>query len=148
MKVPDGGEMVMVESSAKSDSPSVELNVDETEEDDDNDDGYREVQLDLTPEIEVFHLLFERCLTKFRKRSIKQHIKYFNFRSLVQLERPLQPFQVHLGHLGDREQDRDELQRRRRGEEERLRRDLVSRPLLHGNHSAHLHHQGLYSVLL
>ena len=53
MKVPDGGEMVMVESSAKSDSPSVELNVDETEEDDDNDDGYREVQLDLTPEIKV-----------------------------------------------------------------------------------------------
>ena len=42
--VPDGGDMVMVES-AKSDSPSVELNVDETEEDDDNDDdGYREVQ--------------------------------------------------------------------------------------------------------
>ena len=55
MKVPDGGEMVMVESSAKSDSPSVELNVDETEEDDDNDDGYREAQLDLTPEIKVLY---------------------------------------------------------------------------------------------
>ena len=42
---------------------------------------YKEVQLDLTPEIEVFHMLFERCPTKNRKRSIKQHIKYFNFRS-------------------------------------------------------------------
>ena len=37
---PNGGEMVMVESSAKSDSPSVELNVDESEGDDDDDDGY------------------------------------------------------------------------------------------------------------
>ena len=25
---------------------------------------YREVQLDLTPDIEVFHMLFERCDTK------------------------------------------------------------------------------------
>ena len=34
----------------------------------------REVQLDLTPEIEVFHMLFDRCHTKNRKRSIKQRI--------------------------------------------------------------------------
>ena len=46
---------------------------------------YREVQLDLTPEIEVFHMLFERSRTKNRKKSIKQHRKYFNFRSKVQL---------------------------------------------------------------
>ena len=37
---------------------------------------YREVQLDLKPEIEVFHMLFERCHTKNRERYIKQHIKY------------------------------------------------------------------------
>ena len=40
-----------------------------------------EVQLDLTLEIEVFHILFERCHTKNRKISVKQHLKYFNFRS-------------------------------------------------------------------
>ena len=38
--------------------------------------AYREeVQLDFTPEIEVFHLLFERGHTKNRKRSLKQHMK-------------------------------------------------------------------------
>ena len=42
---------------------------------------YREVQLDLTPEIEVCHMLFERRHTNIRKRSDKRHIKYFNFRS-------------------------------------------------------------------
>ena len=31
----------------------------------------------LTPEMEEFHMMFD----KNRKRSIKQHIKYFNFRS-------------------------------------------------------------------
>ena len=35
---------------------------------------YREVQLDSTPEIEVFHTLFERCQSKNGKISIKQHI--------------------------------------------------------------------------
>ena len=29
-----------------------------------------------TPEIEVFHMVFESCHAKNRKRSIKQHIKY------------------------------------------------------------------------
>ena len=29
--------------------------------------------MDLTPEIEVFNMLFERCRTKNRKRSIKHH---------------------------------------------------------------------------
>ena len=40
---------------------------------------YREVHLDLTPEIEVFDMLFERCHAKNRNKSIKQHVKY-NFR--------------------------------------------------------------------
>ena len=35
----------------------------------------------LTLEMEVFYMLFERCHIKNRKRSIKQHIKYINFRS-------------------------------------------------------------------
>ena len=43
---------------------------------------YREVQLNLTSEIE-FHMMFERCHTKNRKRSLKQHVKYFHFRSEV-----------------------------------------------------------------
>ena len=50
---------------------------------------YRLVQLDLTWDIEVFYMLFERCHTKNRKRSIKQHIKYFSFRSCVQLDHPI-----------------------------------------------------------
>ena len=33
-------------------------------------------------------MLFERCHTKARMRSIKRHIKYFNFRSKVQLNHP------------------------------------------------------------
>ena len=40
--------------------------------------------MDLTPEIEVFQMLFERCHNKNSKISIKQHIKYFNFWSKVQ----------------------------------------------------------------
>ena len=50
---------------------------------------YREVQLDFTPEIVVFYTLFERCDTKNRKQSLKHHIKYFNFRSQIQLDHPL-----------------------------------------------------------
>ena len=63
---------------------------------------YRVVQLDLTPEIEVLHMMFERSHTKNRKRSIKQH---FNFQSQVQLDHPVvvvsdlwgssSPFSVH-----------------------------------------------------
>ena len=33
---------------------------------------YREVQLDLTPEIEVFYMMLEGCHTNNRKRSLKQ----------------------------------------------------------------------------
>ena len=50
---------------------------------------YRAVELDLTPEIEVFHLLFETGHTKNRKKYIKLHIKYINFRCLVQLYHPV-----------------------------------------------------------
>ena len=42
---------------------------------------YRLVQLNSSPEIEVFYMLLERCQTKNRKRSIAQHMKYFNFLS-------------------------------------------------------------------
>ena len=34
-------------------------------------------------------MLFERCPTKYRKRSIKQHITYFNFRSNIQSDHPV-----------------------------------------------------------
>ena len=46
---------------------------------------YREVQLDFSPEMEVFYKLFERCHTQNGKRSLKHHIKWFNFRK-VQLD--------------------------------------------------------------
>ena len=51
---------------------------------------YSEAQLDFTLEIEVFHMMFERCDTKNRKRSIKEHIKYFNFRCYIQLDLPVE----------------------------------------------------------
>ena len=43
---------------------------------------YRLVQLNLTPEIQVFHMLFDRSLTPFSMSSLKQHMEYmyFNFR--------------------------------------------------------------------
>ena len=37
----------------------------------------------------MLYMLFERH-TKNRKRSLKQHIKYFNFRSKIQLDHPVQ----------------------------------------------------------
>ena len=45
---------------------------------------YRVLQLNFAPEMP-----FERCQTNVRKRSFKQHIKYFNFRSKIQLEYPV-----------------------------------------------------------
>ena len=51
---------------------------------------YREVQLDFTPEMEIFFMLFGRCHTKNQKRSLKRHIKHFNFRSKIQLDHPVQ----------------------------------------------------------
>ena len=42
---------------------------------------YRLVQLNFTPEIEVFYIMFERSLSIFSMPFLKQLIKYFNFRS-------------------------------------------------------------------
>ena len=51
---------------------------------------YREVQLDLTPEIEVFHMLFQGCHTKNRKSPLKQYIKYLkNLKSKIPLDHPV-----------------------------------------------------------
>ena len=50
---------------------------------------YRVVQLDFTPEMEVLYMMFDRCHTKNVKRFLKQHIKYFNFRSKIQLDQPV-----------------------------------------------------------
>ena len=49
---------------------------------------YSEVQLDSTPEMEVLYMMFDRCHTKDRKRSLAQHLKYFNLRSKIQLDHP------------------------------------------------------------
>ena len=42
--------------------------------------AWYEVQLNLNLEIEVFYMLFDRYLSIFVMTSIKQHMKYFNFR--------------------------------------------------------------------
>ena len=51
---------------------------------------YREVQLDFTPEIEVLHIYYTSCLRdvviKNREISLKQYMKYLNFRSKIQLD--------------------------------------------------------------
>ena len=46
---------------------------------------YRVVQLDVTPENEVFGMLFVRSLSIFTMTSVKQHIEHFNFRCNIQL---------------------------------------------------------------
>ena len=48
------------------------------------------VQLNFTPEIKVFHVLFERCHTKDRKISDEQHMKCFIFQCNVQLDHPIE----------------------------------------------------------
>ena len=50
----------------------------------------RVVQLNLTPEMEVFYMLFERCLSIFSMASLKQHIEYFHSRCKIQLDLPVQ----------------------------------------------------------
>ena len=50
---------------------------------------YRVVQLNFTLEIEVLCMLFDRALSIFTMISIENHIKYFNFRSKIQLDVPL-----------------------------------------------------------
>ena len=39
------------------------------------DVDYREVQLNLTPEMQVFYMLLERSFSIFSMASLKQHIK-------------------------------------------------------------------------
>ena len=48
--------------------------------------------LDFTPEIEVLHdyMMFQRCRTKDRNRSNKQHMKDLDFQSKVQLDHPVE----------------------------------------------------------
>ena len=41
---------------------------------------YRVVQLNFTPEIEVFSMLFERYLTIFGMACLKQHMEYSRYR--------------------------------------------------------------------
>ena len=36
--------------------------------------------MDLTPEIEVFYILFDSTLSIFSMAALKQHMEYFNFR--------------------------------------------------------------------
>ena len=52
---------------------------------------YRVVQLNFTPEIEVFYLLFEISLPIFSMKSLKQHMYYmhFHFRCKIQLDIPV-----------------------------------------------------------
>ena len=40
---------------------------------------FRVVQLNFTPEIEVFYMLLDRSLTIFSTTSLKQHMEYFTF---------------------------------------------------------------------
>ena len=48
---------------------------------------YRVVQLNFTPE--VFYMMFEISLSIFSMTSLKQRIKYFYFRSKIQLDLPV-----------------------------------------------------------
>ena len=47
------------------------------------------VQLNFTPEIEIFYLLFDVSLSIFSKTSLKHHMEYFNFRCRIQLDIPV-----------------------------------------------------------
>ena len=50
--------------------------------------SYKVVQLNLTPEIEVFYMLFDRSHSISYIIFLKQHMEYFNFRCLILLELP------------------------------------------------------------
>ena len=50
---------------------------------------YRVVQLNFTPEIEVFYMMFETSLSIFSMTSLKQHteyVLYLHFRCKIQLD--------------------------------------------------------------
>ena len=46
----------------------------------------------LLPEIEMFSMRFERSISIFRMTSLKQHIKYFNFRCWIQVDLPVHTY--------------------------------------------------------
>ena len=46
-------------------------------------------QLNFTPEMEVFYMLFETSLSIFGRTSLKQHMEYFHFRCKIQLYLPV-----------------------------------------------------------
>ena len=50
---------------------------------------YRLVQLSFTPEIEVIYMVLEISLSIFSMTSLKQHMKYFDFRCKIQLDLPV-----------------------------------------------------------
>ena len=47
---------------------------------------YRVVQLNFTPEMEVFYMLLERSLSTFSMLSLKQLMEYFYLRCKIQLD--------------------------------------------------------------
>ena len=51
------------------------------------------VQLNFTPEIEIFYMLFERYISIFSMASLKQHKKYFHFLCKMQLDLPVKLLQ-------------------------------------------------------
>ena len=51
---------------------------------------YRVVQLNLTPEIKICYIMFERSLPIFSTTSLKHHIEYFHFRCKIQLDLPVE----------------------------------------------------------
>ena len=57
---------------------------------------YRVVQLNFTLEIEVFYMLFEKDHSIFSMTSLRQHIKYFNFQSKIQLDHPVPDKQLEM----------------------------------------------------
>ena len=50
---------------------------------------YRVVQLNFTPGIELFYMLFDISLSIFCVASLKQHVEYFHFRCKIQLDFPV-----------------------------------------------------------
>ena len=64
--------------------------------------SYKVVQLNLTPEIEVFYMLFDRSLSIFSITSLKHHMEYFNFQCKIQLRLAVQKKVLHLFPVGCR----------------------------------------------
>ena len=50
---------------------------------------YRVLQMNFTPEIEVFYRLFDRYLSIFSMTSLKQHMHYFHILCKIQMDLPV-----------------------------------------------------------